>query len=113
MDMGQVQSLYGLVPDFQPSGKPLTVANQTGAMNAWRSTLFDPAMAGFGGAEAFAADAFVPTTTTKMVQSPELQQSTAICVNPTSVEGIIAAELMDRWHPVDSGTQPASTPHST
>ena len=94
-DQGQMNAMWGMVPDVQPgTGKPLTVANQTSALNANRTALFDTAMAGFGGADAFAADAFTPSVSTEVVQSPELQTIYGYLRSPDSLEGLIASELM-------------------
>jgi hypothetical protein len=98
-DQGQLQALMGMVPDFQPNGRPLTVSNQTSALNANRSALFDTLFAGFGGPDAFSAEAFAPTTTTEVVQSPELQTIYGYLRAPESLEGRIALELMEGGTP--------------
>ena len=96
----QLQSMVGMVPDYQPSGKPLTVSNQTSALNAYSNLLFDPAMMAFGGSDPYAPDAFAPTATTEVVQSPELRTIYGYLRDPMSVEGMIATELMEGGTPL-------------
>ena len=99
-DMGQVQAGAGLVPQYQPSGEPLTVAQQNTAFNAQRSSLHDTALIGaLAGPQAFAANAFDPIVTSSIRQDPALQQVYGYLRSPTSVEGIITQELMNGGTP--------------
>ena len=102
-DMGQVQAGAGLVPQYQPSGDPLTVAQQNTAFNAQRSALFDTGLMGaIAGPQAFAAGTFEPTVTSVIRQEPELQQVYGYLRSPTSVEGIITQELMNGGSPASA-----------
>ena len=94
-DMGQMQAMANMVPDYQLSGKPLTASNQTSVLNAYRSAMFDPQFMGFGGQDAFIAEAFAPQTTVTAVDSP----INDYLRSPTSVEGLIANELLEGGTP--------------
>src|SRR5262245_48925976 len=91
----QMQSLMGMVPTQNPSGSPLTASTQANILGDYSNLLFDPAMAAFAGTDAYSPQAFEPTTTTEIVQSPELQSIYGYLRDRESFEGRIATELME------------------
>lgn len=96
----QVSSMYGIVPQVDAEGDPLSPSNQTNYLQDYVDLMMDPALMAFGGVDAFSPEAFQGSTSYETIDSPELMQMQQyLAADPTSFEGMVAAELANGGTP--------------
>lgn len=90
---GEQQNFYGNMPSYNLEGDPYTLTSQLNQLQDVNQLLADPVMQGLGGVGSFSPQAFQPTVSMEVVDSPEYVRWQNYLNTPDSFEGMIAAEL--------------------
>lgn len=84
---------FGMMPSYDLRGKPYTMTSMLNQLQDVNQLMADPMFQGSGGIGGFSQQAFEPTVTYERVDSPEYVRWQNYRNTPTSLEGMIAAEL--------------------